>query len=554
MKRILATLLALAMLLSLSAAAMAENDTVTFMVDGGTSVYEPYLCPTLVGMLKVQDLANVTIDWKVQCGTNEENTKAYLAMMSSGNYPDIIKWQHNNVYAGGISQLYNDGIAMALNDVIDQYMPNYKAMLDSHPDIAKALKNDDGLYLYFTAINPLDTPVDRMGITWWGLMLRQDWMEAVGIEKAPETIEEWEELLVAFRDLDPNGNGLQDEIPFDAGSAGHLLFMGAYDIMNGIYINPETNAVGYGQYTQNYKEYLETMNKWYSQGLIKNIYNEDGSLVGSDVVDQDIYADLAGSMKALANYWEQRLPQLLEKNPNANFEAVVWPYDANGQRFGGYGDFSYIDRVQTIITTSCKNVEAAARLLDTMFTPEGTDATVWGVMDGDPILQQPGNEWTKGEGTEFYKEEGNGSYYIDENGIKKNTAWGNAIVTDFYDGAFPNQFRYAMSHVSFPRLGGTDKNLSRDQNYIDASFLWSDCDFGLAFPSVIMLSVDEQKAAAPQLDEIGEYIEDMTRKFITGEEPLTNFDNYMDQLQKMGIEDLIAAYQAAYDRYLARGN
>ena len=44
----------------------------------------------------------------------------------------------------------------------------------------------------------------------------------------------------------------------------------------------------------------------------------------------------------------------------------------------------------------------------------------------------------------------------------------------------------------------------------------------------------------------------MTKKFISGEEPLTNFDSYMDQLQKMGIEDLIAAYQGAHDRFMAR--
>ena len=552
MKKILAIVLTLALLMSFGFAAFAdETPTVTFMVDGGTSVYEPYLWETLVGMLKVQDLAGVKIDWKVQAGTNDENKQAYLAMMSSGNYPDIIKWQHNNTYAGGISQLYADGVVMPLNDIIDQYMPNYKAMLDSHPDIAKSLKNDDGLYLYFTAINPMDTPVDRMGITWWGLMLRQDWMENVGIEKVPTTIAEWEELLTAFRDLDPNNNGLQDEIPFDAGSAGHALFMPAFDILNGIYVNTE-GKVGYGEYTQNYKEYLEVMNRWYEQGLIENIYNEDGSLVGSDVVDQDIYADLCGSMKALANYWEQRLPQLLTKNPNAYFEPVPWPADADGKVYGGYTGVSYIDRVQTIITTSCKNVEAAAKLIDTMFTEEGTDATVWGVMDGDPILQDERCAWTKAEGTDYYKAEGNGCYYIDENGQKKNNAWGNEIVTDFYDGAFPNQFRYAMSHVSLPRLGGTDKNLSRDAEYINASFLWSECDFGLSYPDVIMLSVDEQKAAAPQLDEIGEYIKDMTFKFITGEEPLTNFDTYMDQLQKMGIEDLIAAYQAALDKYNAR--
>ena len=62
-----------------------------------------------------------------------------------------------------------------------------------------------------------------------------------------------------------------------------------------------------------------------------------------------------------------------------------------------------------------------------------------------------------------------------------------------------------------------------------------------------MLSVDAQKAAAPQLDDINSYIAEMTKKFISGDEPLTNFDNYIDQLQKMGMDDLIAAYQEFTD-------
>jgi putative aldouronate transport system substrate-binding protein len=44
----------------------------------------------------------------------------------------------------------------------------------------------------------------------------------------------------------------------------------------------------------------------------------------------------------------------------------------------------------------------------------------------------------------------------------------------------------------------------------------------------------------------------MQMKFITGEEPLTNFDAYIDTLDKMGVNTLIQAYQAAYDRYQAR--
>ena len=82
--------------------------------------------------------------------------------------------------------------------------------------------------------------------------------------------------------------------------------------------------------------------------------------------------------------------------------------------------------------------------------------------------------------------------------------------------------------------------------------LWASADNGLEYPAAIVLSVDAQKAAAPQLDDMNSYIAEMTKKFISGEEPLTNFDNYLDQLQKMGMEDLIALYQAAYDSFMAR--
>ena len=41
-------------------------------------------------------------------------------------------------------------------------------------------------------------------------------------------------------------------------------------------------------------------------------------------------------------------------------------------------------------------------------------------------------------------------------------------------------------------------------------------------------------------------------KFITGEEPLTNFDAYVAQLTKMGIDNVLAIYRDAYVRYMEK--
>lgn len=543
MKKFLATLLALTMLLAMAAPALAdETPTVTVMEAGGTALYQPYLSPTLVGLLKIQDIAGVNIEWDIPCGSNDEIQAQYLSVLASGNYPDIIKWQHNNSYTGGVAQLYADGIIIRLNEVIDQYMPNYKALLEANPHVAKTLMDDDGNYLYFTVINPLNTELEKASVTWWGLQMRQDWLDNVGME-APTTMDEWYDVLTAFKEGDPNGNGEQDEIPFDGGSAGIGLFMPAFGIHSGAYVDPETGKIGYGEYSENYKQYLETMNKWYAEGLIQNVYaDEQGNW--TDSADPNIYADIAGSWKGLSNYWEQRLPMVLEKNPNADFVAVQWPKFVNNSEVFYAGDYGmgYGDRVSTVITVDCKNIEAAARLIDTMYSVEGTNLTTWGTEDSDPFNAT--QEWTGGRGT----------YTIAEDGSFVETDWANEICTNFYDGAFPNKYRYAMSHASWPRWGAAEYTMAtREKQYVDSSCLWALADNSLEYPAAIVLSTDAQKAVA-EIENMGTYIAEMQYKFITGQEPLTNYDSYLEQLQKMGIEELIKLYQDAYDSFMSRGN
>lgn len=541
MKKFLSMLLALVMVLAVAAPALAEETpTVTYLVRGGTAEYEPYIYPGLVGLLKIQQMAGVNIDWTVICGSGDEINAQYISMMASGNYPDIIQWQHNNDYTGGVSQMYADGIIIELNDVIDQYMPNYKKLLEDNPHVAKTLMDDQGRYLYFTVINPLNSDLEKVAVTWWGLLMRQDWLDNVGME-APTTIGEWYDVLTAFKEGDPNGNGEPDEIPFDAGSAGLNLFMPAFGFQNGVYVDPETGKVAYGQYGEKYKAYLETMSKWYAEGLIQNVFADETG-APTESADPNIYADLAGSWKGLSNYWEQRLPQVLEKNPNADFVAIQWPQYVNGAGEFYADDYGmgYGDRYMACISVDCKNIEAAARLIDQMYTEEGTNCTTWGTIEGDPINP----EWTGGHGT----------YTVDENGVKHETEWANLMTENFYDGAFANKYRYAMSHVSFPRWGAADYlAATREEKYVNSAMMWAKASNALEYPAAIVLSTDAQKAVA-QIEEMGSYISEMNYKFITGAEPLTNYDNYMEQLEKMGINELIALYQEAYDNFNNRGN
>ena len=48
------------------------------------------------------------------------------------------------------------------------------------------------------------------------------------------------------------------------------------------------------------------------------------------------------------------------------------------------------------------------------------------------------------------------------------------------------------------------------------------------------------------------YVQEMQVKFILGIESFDQYDAFLEKIREMGIDQAIAAYQAAFDRYNAR--
>jgi len=47
-----------------------------------------------------------------------------------------------------------------------------------------------------------------------------------------------------------------------------------------------------------------------------------------------------------------------------------------------------------------------------------------------------------------------------------------------------------------------------------------------------------------------DYVEMMEAKFISGDEPLDKFENYQNELKKLGVDEYIGIYQKYYDAYM----
>ena len=63
-------------------------------------------------------------------------------------------------------------------------------------------------------------------------------------------------------------------------------------------------------------------------------------------------------------------------------------------------------------------------------------------------------------------------------------------------------------------------------------------------------NTDEIKATTSKLNSIKTYVDEHFVKFVMGTYPLSDFDKYYAQLEKMGIKDVIKVYQGAQDRFV----
>ena len=85
----------------------------------------------------------------------------------------------------------------------------------------------------------------------------------------------------------------------------------------------------------------------------------------------------------------------------------------------------------------------------------------------------------------------------------------------------------------------------------EASSLWATADFDLLTPPVSY--TESESARLSEIDaDVKTYVSEMTSKFIMGLEPLDKFDEFVDTIKSMQIEEAVKLQNEALDRYNAR--
>jgi len=177
------------------------NEPVTLSVFTGNLSGHDYTTNLATGWF--EERTGVLVDW-VQVPDVDRETRLNL-MLATGDVPDIIVGG-----AGGHARVFfyaQLGLFVPISDYINDFAPELQRLFATHPNIHDDMIMPDGKIYAFPAVD--DCFHCTMGEKLW---IYTPWLENLGLEM-PRTIEEFYDVLVAFRDGDPNGDG-GEVIPF----------------------------------------------------------------------------------------------------------------------------------------------------------------------------------------------------------------------------------------------------------------------------------------------------------------------------------------------------
>ncbi|MBB3125420.1 putative aldouronate transport system substrate-binding protein [Paenibacillus rhizosphaerae] len=467
---------------------------------------------------KLEEMTGTKVDFKHPTGGGTQIQEQFNLMIASRNLPDVIQTNWLTVPKGPQNAI-DDGTIIRLNDLIDQYAPNFKKYLDEHPDIANMIKTDKGDIYAF----PFIREDDRLKV-YYGPVIRKDWLDKVGMQP-PTTIDEWEQVLTAFRDKDPNGNGKKDEIPFllEVGAVRNDLLnsmIGAWGILDKFY--QKDGKVYYGEIQPEFEQFLTTMHKWYTEGLI----DKDFAAVDGKLKDAKTAGNQLGLLYGYSSGTIGKFTDLMKDSvPGFKMTALPNPTLNKGEvSAAGMISPTYPGEHSAAITSAAKHPEQIVKWLDLAYSDEGHMLFNFGI---------EGKSYTMVNGKPEYTE------LITDNPDKLTFKQAQAkFMRTQYGGPFVQDVESFLQQMKYPEQ-------------LDSLDVWSKAKNNLQLPLMTLTSEESSKIASI-MNDVNTYSDEMVVKFIMGTEPLSNFPKYVEALKSFGIEEAIQVEQAALDRYSKR--
>ena len=479
---------------------------------------------------ELEKLTGVSIEWEVVPADQYGEVRS-TRIAAAVNLPDIVVWPQQLV------KMVDDGVYIDLTDLIAENAYYLNQLMEMQPLVRKANSTPDGRILGFpgmgegilTSYKDMETGIYNdpgANINLHIPAIRQDWLDKLELE-TPQTLDDWYNVLKAFKEQDPNGNGIADEIPLAVTWSWENLYsfgtaFGLYMTGNANQWAVKDNAVVFQPFEPEFKDLLGYLNKLYSEGLIDAEYATSTYDLTLEKITRNVVGSIASEWMSNPPSWTNNLKAA--GISDAEFVSIREVPDANGlvQTTNRWPVFAG----DTAITKDCENPELAVKWLDFhLASPEGIKLQMFGV---------EGISYDMVEGTPVFNDfvlnnpQGLGMFEA----VRSLGAWGQVSYIQTADA-------YRALYANSPEIIALSSSYTAEE-------------VRLPFPNLTLIMTSEQtEDFSMYYTDANTYVSEMIIKFIEGKEPLENFDSYVSTARAMGMDQAIQIYQDAYDAFNA---
>lgn len=450
---------------------------------------------------------NISLEFHLS--TVESASDQFQLLFAAESLPDIIT-DAMDYYTGSIDDaVFEDEFLYNYADDLTTVMTNYNAVLDEYIEARKTITSaDSGAMVSFPELYKDVGDED-------GYMIRKEYLDLTGMD-VPTTYDEMHDVLAAIHAINGSGLDLTSSGGDSLLGAGFGINCGLEDSdLSGWYV--VDGQVKMGILQPEFKEYLEMVKQWYSEGIIY-----------ADFINSD-NGDLTNLFTGAVSI-TMKVPEIIDVASavvGAEMIPMTAPVKQEGDVISVCGGESscLMDPHTWSINVNTEEIEPLLRMIDYMYSPEGTDMMNYGE-----------------EGVSFnYDDEGNPQF--------TDLVLDNA---DGYDYAHAAYFYATSNRTRLPFVSDYARCFSDySEAAMEAVELYSnDCTHEHDYPNGAIMNTDQTALYNTVAADICTYISEHVLQFIYGQQDMSEWDSFVDTLYEMGIETAIEARQAAYDDYL----
>ena len=570
-KKVLALLLSACMVISMAGCSSGGKETAAGNTGGGggeganaaaeagdTSLPEGFNATGMPIMnekitLKVWIEGGADIDWEQNRFVKEIEEKSNIKlqiistplsdalqkrnlMLASGDYPDLILTDWPTVFTKSDIMQYGvkEGVLLPITDYIDKYGNNMKRIFEYNPSYRDRCVAPDGEIYGFARFSEC-----YHCSAYPKIYLRQDWMDKLGL-KMPETTEELREVLRAFVNDDPNGNGKKDEIGMLGATTWNMMVEYALMGMSFQTVKPDFwlslgadgKSVEFSPSTDAYREGLRYIKSLYDEGLIDGAsFTQKEDQLAQTVRTEPHVVGMYVCDHAGMGY-DNNDPVEAE-----NYQILIPVAGPDGfRRQGQNANEGEVQGFHAVITDACKYPEAAFRLIDEFF------------YDDDYNMERKYGE--RGLGWDYCPEGtknvfgGDARYIVNSLTEDQNAeiSKGTMMVGPQADLA---PFRLSMLPEvdDIYQPGNYEQRITLDTQKVEQYIPKERLDYTVFIP------LDMADDYAEIQTNLNSFVRMATVQFITGERDIeTGWDQYLSELDSYRVDRYIEIYKTAAGR------